>query len=349
MPLQIVRNDLTSMTVDAIVNPTNPSFSAKGGTDRAVHQAAGADLDIACSKLDSCPPGEVRLTRGYDLPARYIIHTVGPIWKGGNHHEQEILISCYRQALALARKHHFRSIAFPLISSGVYGYPKDLALKTAVDTIGEFLLHHEMQVYLVVFDRNAYRISSKLFSDIAAYIDDHYVQEHEDESDRPAQRQRRLESVSMAMALPPVQEGVKQEDWNFQPEPESGAFLKKSLEDVLAHMDESFSDMLLRKIDERGMSDAECYKKANIDRKLFSKIRSNPSYHPSKATVLAFALALELPLEEMTLMLQRAGFALSRSSKFDLIVGFFVEKGIYNVFEINESLFAFGQNLIGQN
>ena len=247
----------------------------------------------------------------------------------------------------LAKKYGCESVAFPLISSGIFGYPKDQALKVAIDTISSFLLENEMTVYIVIFNRKAYQISGKLFADIAAYIDDRYVDEH---TDSHSERLRRMSAFRMEEPMP-CESSVCDEDAIEQliPPVSVAAAPKKAatLDDALEQIDESFSEMLLRKIDERGMTDAQCYKKANIDRKLFSKIRSDKSYKPSKPTVIAFAIALELPLAEMKDMLMKAGFALSHSNKFDIIVEYFVEHGNYNVFEINEALFAFDQSLIG--
>ena len=337
MPLQIIRNDITKMSVDAIVNAANTSLLGGGGVDGCIHRAAGPELLAECSTLHGCETGSAKITKGYRLPCKYVIHAVGPRWRDGKHREQELLESCYRTSLNLAKENSCQSVAFPLISSGVYGYPKDQALKVAVDTISTFLLENEIMVYIVVFDRKAYQISGKLFADIAAYIDDWYVYEH---TDSRSEQRRRLEALS--------------EESCFEAAPvplPSEAICKscssQSLEEALGQMDESFSEMLLRKIDESGMTDAQCYKKANIDRKLFSKIRSDKFYKPSKPTVLAFALALELPLAQMQDMLGKAGFTLSHSSKFDIIVEYFVERGNYNVYEINEALFAFDQSLIG--
>ncbi len=331
MPLQIVRNDITKMKVDAIVNAANSSLLGGGGVDGCIHRAAGPELLAECETLHGCVTGSAKITKGYRLPSKYVIHAVGPRWQDGKHQEPELLQSCYQTSLELAKKYKCESVAFPLISSGIYGYPKDQALKIAVDTIGAFLLENEMTVYIVIFDRKAYQISGKLFADITEYIDDRYVKEHSDSIGERLRRQRAMEDITMEaceMAVPMEANAV-------------------SLEDALKQMDESFSEMLLRKIDERGMTDAQCYKKANIDRKLFSKIRSDKFYKPSKPTVLAFALALELPISEMEDMLMKAGFALSHSSKFDIIVEYFVERGNYNVYEINEALFAFDQSLIG--
>ena len=325
MPLSIVRNDITTMKVDAIVNAANESLLGGGGVDGAIHRAAGPDLLKECRTLGGCKTGEAKLTRGYRLPAKFVIHTVGPIWHGGGHGEREKLVSAYRTSLALALEQGCETVAFPLISAGAYGYPKDQALKVAVDTIGDFLLAHDMTVYLVIFDRAAYTIGGKLFADIAAYIDDCYADAHTDSRET---RRRQVAMASMPMAAP------------------AGA-VPPSLDEALGRMDESFSQMLLRKIDERGMTDAQCYKKANIDRKLFSKIRSDVHYRPSKPTAAAFAVALELSLEEARELLGRAGFAFSHASKFDIIVEYFIARQNYNVFEINEALFAFDQSLLG--
>lgn len=325
MPLQIVRNDITKMEVDAIVNAANQSLLGGGGVDGCIHRAAGPGLLAECRKLHGCETGESKLTKGYDLPAKYVIHTVGPIWHGGMYGEKEKLISCYKTSLELAKKYKCESVAFPLISAGVYAYPHAAALNVAVDTISEFLRENDMTVYIVIFDRKSYDIGTSLYSDIAAYIDDNYAQEHA--MPRSARQ--------MKECAPKVCED------SFD------TFGHADLAELVEQADESFSEMLLRKIDEKGMTDAQCYKLANIDRKLFSKIRSDRLYKPSKPTAIAFILALKLPPEEAEEMLKKAGFALSHSSKFDIIVEYFITKGNYNVFEINEALFAFDQPLIG--
>ena len=334
MPLQIVRNDITKMEVDAIVNAANSSLLGGGGVDGSIHRAAGPELLAECKTLGGCKTGSAKITMGYRLPCKYVIHAVGPRWRGGKHGEREKLVSCYRTSLALAKEHGCETAAFPLISSGIYGYPKDQALKVAIDTISDFLLENDMTVYIVIFDRKAYQISEKLFSDIAAYIDDNYVDEH---TDSRSMQMMRLEMLSRE----------EPEEVSFGAPPAPMAASARTLDDALSQIDESFSEMLLRKIDEKGMTDAQCYKKANIDRKLFSKIRSDRLYKPSKPTALAFALALELPLDETKEMLMKAGFALSHSNKFDIIIEYFIEHGNYNVFEINEALFAFDQSLLG--
>ena len=323
MPIQIVRNDITKMQVDAIVNAANNTLLGGGGVDGCIHRAAGKGLLEECKTLGGCETGRAKITKGYNLPCKYVIHTVGPIWHGGTAGEKALLESCYRSSLELAKAYGCETVAFPLISSGVYGYPKDQALKVAVDTIRDFLLTHDMTVYLVIFDRAAYTIGGKLFADIAAYIDDRYVDERADSRE---QQYRRMMAAAPSFCA---------------------AEAPGSLDEALSRLDESFSQMLLRKIDERGMTDAQCYKKANIDRKLFSKIRSDVHYRPSKPTDMAFAVALELPLEEARELLRKAGFAFSRSSKFDIIVEYFIARANYNIYEINEALFAFDQSLLG--
>ncbi len=331
MPLYLVRNDITTMKVDAIVNAAKESLLGGGGVDGAIHRAAGPELLEECRTLGGCKTGQAKITKGYRLPARYVIHTVGPVWRGGGCGERELLSSAYRSSLELASVYNCQTVAFPLISSGVYGYPKDQALQVAVDAIGSFLLAHDMTVYLVIFDRASYTIGGQLFADIAAYIDDRYAEEHTDSLQEQDRR---------AMAAASVSVRKEKRELPFRAASES-------LEEALNRLDESFSQMLLRKIDERGVTDAQCYKKANIDRKLFSKIRSDVHYKPSKPTAMAFAVALELPLEEAREMLEKAGFAFSHASKFDIIVEYFIAHGNYNIFEINEALFAFDQSLLG--
>ena len=336
MPLEIVRNDITKMQVDAIVNAANSSLLGGGGVDGCIHRAAGKGLLEECKTLGGCETGNAKITGAYNLPCKYVIHAVGPRWLGGKRNEKELLESCYKVSLQLAKDNNCESVAFPLISSGIYGYPKDQALKVAIDVISAFLLENDMMVYIVIFDKAAYKISEKLFSDIAEYIDDNYVDEHTD---------YRRESMRMNAPMAPMQASIGLFEADLC---ECKAMVAEDdLDAKLKQIDESFSQMLLRKIDEKGMTDAECYKKANIDRKLFSKIRSDVHYKPSKPTAIAFAIALELSLAETKDMLMKAGFALSHSNKFDIIIEYFISKGNYNIFEINEALFAFDQSLLG--
>lgn len=334
MPLKIIRDDITKVHADAIVNAANRSLLGGGGVDGAIHRAAGPELLEECRTLGGCETGQAKITKGYRLPARYVIHTVGPIWQGGKTNEEELLKSCYRNSLALAKEYNLKSVAFPLISTGVFGYPKDKALQVAISVIGEFLLQNEMTVYLVVYDKASFVLSGKLFSSITQYIDDNYVEEHYVKRTGIREHYLQTEKYKEAQAL-------------IMEEPSTLKKHKRSLEDAVKHMDETFSQMLLRLIDEKGMTDAETYKKANVDRKLFSKIRSNINYKPSKPTAIAFAIALELNLDETQDLLRKAGYALSNSNKFDIIIQYFIEEGNYNIFEINEALFAFDQPLLG--
>ena len=341
MPLEIIRNDITKMAVDAIVNAAKDSLLGGGGVDGCIHRAAGPELLAECRTLGGCKTGDAKITKAYRLPCKYVIHTVGPVWNGGEYGEREQLVSCYRTSLALAKEHRCETVAFPLISSGIFGYPKDQALRVAVDTIGEFLMENDMTVYIVIFDRTTYQIGSKLFADIAEYIDDHYVDEHTDFRRERLRGLNRLESKSMV-----CEEAAP--DFTAAPcAPSVMSAAPGSLDDMLDELDAGFSETLLKLIDRTGKKDSEIYKKANVDRKLFSKIRNNPDYKPSKATAIAFAIALELDLEETKDFIARAGFALSRSSKFDVIIEYFIKQKNYDVFAINEALFAFDQSLLG--
>ena len=335
MPLIIVRNDITKMPVDAIVNAAKESLLGGGGVDGCIHRAAGPELLAECRTLGGCKTGDAKITKAYRLPCRYVIHTVGPVWSSGSHGEREQLVSCYQTSLALAKEYQCETVAFPLISSGIFGYPKDQALRVAVDTIGEFLLHNDMTVYLVIFDRRAYQISGKLFADIAEYIDDHYVDAHTDTRRERMRRMNVFESRAEVVCE------------SAMPTPMMAPKAVGGLDDLLAHLDAGFSETLLKLIDRSGKKDAEVYKKANVDRKLFSKIRNNPDYKPSKSTAIAFAIALELNLDETRDLIARAGYALSASSKFDVIIEYFIGQKKYDIFEINEALFAFDQSLLG--
>lgn len=328
MPFKIVRNDITRMKTDAIVNAANMELRMGGGVCGAIFNAAGVEeLEKECKSIGKCNVGQAVITKGYNLYAKHIIHTVGPIWRGGNYNEDKLLHSAYMSSLNLALENNIKSISFPLISSGIYGYPRDKALRIAIDAIGEFLLKHDMDVYLVVYGKDTVLLSEKLFSKIEKYIDDNYIEESH----------RTLETYEL-------QDAVYEKEVEIQlPSLKE----KRNLEDVLKQLEETFSEMLLRLIDEKGMTDVEAYKNANIDRRLFSKIRSEKNYKPSKITAIAFAISLKLNLDETKDLLGRAGYALSPSSKFDLIVEFFIEEKNYDIYEINEALFSFDEKLLG--
>lgn len=336
MPFEIVRNDITKMHVDAIVNPTNSHLYGTAGVDGAIHRIEGPCLREYTSQLGALPPGQSVLTAAKHLPAEHIIHTVGPVWKTGDDAEVEVLRKCYKNSLDLAKEQEFESIAFPLISSGAYGCPKDIALNIAVSTIGEFLLFNEMTVYLVVFDKQAYKISEDLYASVEAYIDDNYIEE------AIVNRRTRVQEQSDYLFYEKASASLISSE-----SPKKTKRSKKSLDDVVNHLDESFSEMLIRLIDESGLKDPVVYKKANVTKQTFSKIKNSNKYTPSKQTALAFAIALELSLDETKDLLLKAGYALSNSNRFDVIVSYFLENESYNIFEINEVLFEYDENTLG--
>lgn len=346
MPLIIIRNDITKMQVDAIVNTANPRPVVGGGVDRAIHRVAGPELLAARRKIGDIATGKAFITPGYRLLSKYVIHTVGPVWQDGGHGERELLAACYRNSLTLAEVNTCHSVAFPLISAGIFGCPADIAITTAVQAIRDFLQQHEceMDVYLVVFDKKSFQLSDSLFEDVKSYLDEHYVEERLEREYRGDDRGRRLRKL-----MPSVQSCDERlmEAPCVLPSKIPMAEQERSLDDWLEMMDDTFSESLLRLIDRKGKKDPEVYKKANVDRKLFSKIRNNPDYQPSKRTALAFAVALELNLDETRDFIGRAGYALSHSSKLDLIVEYFIVHQEYDIFTINETLFAFGQPLLG--
>ena len=348
MPFEIVRNDITKMKVDAIVNAANSSLLGGGGVDGAIHRAAGPELLAECRTLNGCETGKAKITKGYRLPAKYIIHTVGPVWYGGENIEAELLSSCYRSSLELALKHGCETIAFPLISAGAYGYPKDQAMSVAIDTISKFLFEHEMMVYLVVFGHTEFLTGKKLFRDVQEYIDDVYAASHVDINLESRRELLWHQNESAALGLDHAISEEQSEEVFHEAMPDlAPSAAIPDWESLLKQTDEGFSDALLRLIDEKGMTDAQCYKKANVDRKLFSKIRSNPAYKPSKPTVFAFAVALELNLPETKRLLNKAGFSLTHSSKFDIILEYFIKNRKYDIYEINEVLFEFDMPLLG--
>jgi O-acetyl-ADP-ribose deacetylase (regulator of RNase III) len=340
MPLEIVRNDITKMEVDTIVNAANSQLQRGSGVCGAIFEAAGAELlQFECDTLAPCPVGQAVITLGYHLPANYIIHTVGPVWQGGEQGEEALLASCYTSSLSLAKERGINSIAFPLISSGIYGYPKELALQIAMKTIGNFLQEHEMQVTLVVYDPDSYQISRSQYHGLRMFIDDNYVEEH-------LQRRRRrnnadlsvLEETNYEMSYRSALPSPKQKSANAAP---THTYITNF------PLSETFSEMLLRHIDRSGLTDPQVYRRANIDRRLFSKIRSNPDYQPSKNTALALAIALKLNLDQTTDLLRRAGYALSPSSKFDLTVEYFIRERMFDITEINFVLYTNGHSMLG--
>ncbi|MBR3339638.1 MAG: macro domain-containing protein [Lachnospiraceae bacterium] len=411
MPLQIVRNNIVNMDVDAIVNTANPEPRVGGGTDFAVYEAAGYDrLLKARRKIGAIAPGDAAVTRGYSLPVKYIIHTVGPMWQGGDQGEREILRDCFRNSLELSERKRCRTVAFPLISAGVYSFPKAEALDIAVSSIRRFLKTSEMTVYLVVFGKEEYELSGKIFEGVTSYIDEHYVDrqrqkeyaidycEGASEGDSNGFRDRKsLKAYSGVASGRRKDDAAKQsrarnQHAQFDPytgkplylnessnadskvydekltlseetvplaapmqaqemKPAQGYFgtsaKRRSLDEMVSSLGENFPEMLFRLIDERGMTDVEVYKRANIDRKLFSKIRSKKGYQPSKKTAIALAIALRLNLDQTKDLLSRAGYALSPGSMFDVIVEYFITEEVYDIDQINFVLFDHHEQLLG--
>lgn len=370
MPLEIVRNDITKMKVDVIVNSAHPTAGVGGGVDYAIHRAAGPELLKERMKIGDIVTGAAFITPGFQLPAKYVVHTVGPIWQEGEKGQREQLAACYKKSLELAMENKCKSVAFPLISAGVFGCPAEIAIATAVQAIREFLADHEINVYLVVFDRKAFKISGSLFDDVQDYLDRMYVEELMDEEETQRERRRRLYQEHMflgdeapdgvgAGAIASMGKTLSQKRLSKRSKKrvdlapdmllaESAAPKKmRSLSDLLDEVDDTFSEALLRLIDAKGKTDPDVYKRANMDRKHFSKIRNKPDYQPSKATALALAVALELNLDETKDFIGRAGYAISHSSKTDIIVEYFIERKEYDIFTINETLFAFGQPCLG--
>lgn len=423
MPFEIIRNDITHMQVDAIVNTANPRPVIGSGVDAAVHTKAGPMLLAARKLIGVMNTGEARMTPGFRLPCKHVIHTVGPVWEDGGHGEAWLLRQCYENSLRLALRHRCKSVAFPLISSGNYGFPKKVALDVAVETIREFLKGHEMHIYLVVFSKASLELSSGLADQIRSFVDDAYVQEREkaeysfnvsrnfelvrerlgepepaseyeelpadwdrvddtfhlefdwDESPaileldvnrRETEAQEKMVSTGALPRIDPPQQYERTDRPICSPSPVIRApiltkasepewrkdtviplFDEKELQKMVQQADAGFSETLLKLIDQSGEKDSDIYKRANVDRKLFSKIRNNPQYKPSKPTAVAFAIALELNLEETRDFIGRAGYALSRSNKFDIIIEYFITHGRYDIYEINLMLFEFDQSLLG--
>lgn len=380
MPFEIVHADITNMEVDAIVNSANSKILVGDGVDAAIYNKAGSELLLAREALGEIAPREARITAGFNLKARYIIHSVAPKWIDGKSCEVDLLTICYQKALTCAMAHKIKTIAFPLLGAGNNGFSKELTLKIAVNAISSFVLKHDIHVYLVVYDKKAFYFSSKLFVAVKCFISKHFAPNVEAKASQISflnknyidGRRERIGAASldteldlglaptdeinsdccidddkiayndMVLSSPLSNKDVKEE--KSQPtEPLDLASISK----MLTMLDASFSDTLLYLIRASGKKESEVYKKANVDRRLFSKIKSNEHYKPSKNTALAFALALELNLDATKDLIARAGFALSHSSKFDLIVEYFISHHNFNIFELNEVLFAFDQPLIG--
>jgi O-acetyl-ADP-ribose deacetylase (regulator of RNase III) len=366
MPFTIIQGDLAAFRADALVNAANSGLQQGGGVCGALFAAAGRkSMQEACDSIAYCAPGQAVVTPAFDLPARYVIHTVGPVYRGGDHGEEDILRAAYTNSLKLAQALKLSSIAFPLISSGIYSYPRDEALRVAKDSIRSFLdsQEDELDVTLVLFNKDDLRINEQLRGEIRRLI----AQAEYERADRLSLQ---LETLRSRRAPPvrspasPKPSGIRrfqkkrtrekhmpygiEQDQAFDALPADAAQAPHlQLEELVARVDEGFSATLLRLIDLKGMTDVAAYKRANLDRKHFSKIRSNPAYAPSKQTALALAIALELDREETQSLLAKAGYALSPAQTGDIIVGYFIDHRIFDIDEINAALFEFDQQLLG--
>lgn len=349
MPFQLVRADITTLSCDAIVNAANRELQAGGGVCGAIFRAAGHEkLQAACDQIGSCETGQSVITPGFDLKARYVIHTVGPVWQGGGQGEEALLRSCYRTALQLAVKHELGSVAFPLISAGIYGYPRQQAIAAAAAEIGTFLndeRNPDINVTLVLFDRCSFREGRGLFGDIASYLDERSAAYTRYEQERSARR-----SMEDGSSMVPFVGNAPSQAPMSAPHPAPAQKPGAGLKDWIAtrfQREETFAQCLLRLIDESGEKDAAVYKRANVDRRLFSKIRSNAYYQPGKSTVLAFCLALRLSMDDANMLLGKAGYALTHTSRFDLAVEYCIKHQIYDVHQVNIALFELDLPLLG--
>jgi O-acetyl-ADP-ribose deacetylase (regulator of RNase III)/transcriptional regulator with XRE-family HTH domain len=336
MSFSSIREDITKLKVDAIVNAANTDLKWGGGVCGAIFAAAGGEkLQAACDKLAPIKTGEAVITPGFNLPAKYVIHAAGPVYRDGKHGEEKLLRDTYTNALKRAVENGCESVAFPLISSGIYGYPKAEALAVATSAIRDFIADHDINVTLAVFDKSTFEVSRELLGDVESYIDEHYVKRH------TQKRRDLLDIEDLSLNEEAIVLSQKCLIGNLPPQ------APKPIEDIIEDLDEPFSETLLRLIDAKGKTDVEVYKRANLDRKLFSKIRTGKGYTPSKKTALALAIALELTLDETDDLLERAGYALSHAVKFDVILEYFIVSGKYDIFEINEVLFEYDQPILG--
>lgn len=329
MPFDIVRNDITNMQVDAIVNAASRLPRVGAGVDSAIHKKAGPSLLAARKEIGYIRPGTAAITPGFGLGAEYVIHAATPTWIDGAHGEAEALRSAYDMSLALAAERGCDSIAFPLLASGNHGFPKQKALQVAVAAFSEFLMENEMQIYLVVFGKESLRLSEKLVHNVACYIDENYVDAYEQTLRPRYQMSRNLEMADVCMASMPCEES------------------SLSLDEYIKNKDAGFTETLLSLIKKKGLKNATVYKRANISKQHFSKLINDPNAKPSKQTAIALSLALELNLDATRDLIGRAGYALTNSSTFDLIIRYFIEHGQFNVIEINIALYEFDQSLLG--
>ncbi|MBO4637343.1 MAG: macro domain-containing protein [Clostridiales bacterium] len=336
MPLNVIRQDITKVKADAIVNTANPDPVIGGGTDRAVYNAAGEnELRAARIAIGKIAPGEAVKTPAFALNAKYIIHTVGPVWEDGSHGEAAILKACYDNSLELAKELGCRSVAFPLIATGTYGFPKDKAIEIASKSIDSFLSHNDMDVTLVIFDKEAFKITGAKFQDITAYIDSNYVESaHTYEYGTEGNINERIRRERLHMAR------VRGADSDDIPD---------DIDELLGKELMTFSERVLDIMSKRGLNGPDVYNRQHlITKKVFSDMKNNTYYHPNKYTAIAFCLALELPLDETMDLLNSAGWTLSKSKKADLIVKWHIARGDYSIRNINNTLLTFGLKELDQ-
>lgn len=341
MSFQIIRNDITKVKADVIVNSANPDPTYGSGTDAAIYHAAGEkELLEARKAIGPIAPGQSRYTPAFHLQAKYIIHTVGPYWTDGDHGEADQLRNCYRNSLTLARDLHAKSIAFPLISTGNYGFPKDLALQIALESFSSYLFtDSDLKITLVVFDQNSFVLSGNVFGDLDAFIDENYVGEVRAQQESLAggpgrgrhnlnlsPREKTLSSDVMCPSLAPELQ-----------EPE------------IPDDEVTFQQALLHKLDEQGLKDSDFYHSAGLTKQVFSKLRSNKDYQPSRNTAIACALALHLDLPETEDLLRRAGYAFSPTSLFDVIIEYCIRRKVYSLYDVNAALYGRGEKQLKQN
>ncbi len=357
MPFKIVRNDITKVKADVIVNTANPKPICGSGTDLAIYEAAGMEQLLADrAQIGKIARGEIAVTGAYNLNAKYIIHTVGPVWEDGDHYEFDILESCYRKSLQKAVELKCESIVFPLISTGVYGFPKDKALQIAVSVFSEFLLKNDIQIILVVFDKKSFQLSGQIVGEIDSYIDANYVRDsHKREYPVRSRRSAGVRELSEeAFYEEMLQKKQIEDNYTYDTDDESIELAEPcmlssdmSLEDQLANMGASFHDKLFELIDASRLDNKDVWKRANLDRKHFSKIQCDMNYHPKKKTVMALCIALELDLEQSKDLLARADWAFSPSSKVDLIVQKAIIDKQYDIMQLNVTLFKYTNEILG--
>ena len=347
MPFEIVRNDITKMQVDAIVNAASRLPRVNAGVDGAIHKKAGPSLLEARKKIGYIQPGTVAITPAFNLDAEYVIHAATPTWTDGLHGEAKLLRQAYDMCLDLAVKNHCDSIAFPLLASGNHGFPKGKALQVAIAAFSEFLMEHEMQIYLVVFSRDSVKLSEKLVHNVRCYIDQNYVDAYEQETYGGLNEDRRRNRYQMRRIMEMQEECMAAPCAPMTAKEMPCAKSALSLDEFIKEKDAGFTETLLALIKKKGLKNSAVYKKANISKQHFSKLINDPDAKPSKPTAIALALALELDLEATRDLIGRAGYALTNSSTFDLIIQYFIAHRQFNVIEINLALYEFDQNLLG--